>query len=102
MSVFRRNSVSVARAQELLAEGWELVDVRSPQEWKAGHVATARNIPLDRLARSLGQLPAGASIVTICHSGVRSAAAARTLRGLGRTAVTVRGGMIAWRRQAAS
>lgn len=102
MSLLRRHSVSVARAQELLADGWQLVDVRSAQEWKSGHVATARHIPLDRLDRSLGQLPADAPIVTICHSGVRSAMAARTLRGLGRTAVTVRGGMLAWRRKAAS
>ena len=102
MSIFRRHSVSVARAQQLLADGWQLVDVRTAREWKTDHLPAAMHIPLDRLDRSLGQLPANAQIVTICHSGMRSAMAARTLRGHGRTAVTVRGGMLAWRREASA
>ncbi len=99
MSLFRRNSVSVQRARELLAEGWQLVDVRTAQEWKSDHVTGALHIPLDTLGRSLGRLRKSDSIVTICHSGMRSAAAARTLRSNGWNAVTVRGGMMAWRRK---
>lgn len=99
MSLFRRTSVSVDRARELLADGWQLVDVRTAKEWKADHVTGALHIPLDRLDRSLGQLRASDPIVTICHSGMRSAVAARTLRRNGWNAVTVRGGMMAWRRK---
>lgn len=99
MSWFRRRSVSVDEARQLIADGAQLVDVRSAQEWKSDHVAGATHIPLDRLERSLHQLKPGAQIVTLCHSGMRSAMAARTLRAHDRDAVTVRGGMIAWRRK---
>ncbi|CAN5212709.1 hypothetical protein BH11ACT2_BH11ACT2_01730 [soil metagenome] len=99
MSLFRRNSVSVQRAHELLAEGWQLVDVRTVKEWKSDHVAGALHIPLDTLDRSLGRLRKSDSIVTICHSGMRSAVAARTMRSNGWNAVTVCGGMMAWNRK---
>ncbi len=99
MSLFRRNSVSVDRARELIAEGWQLVDVRTAQEWKSDHVTGALHIPLDRLDRSLGRLRKSDPIVTICHTGMRSASAARTLRRNGWNAVTVRGGMMAWHRK---
>lgn len=98
MSFFRRHSVSVQRARELLAEGWQLVDVRTAKEWQSDHVTGALHIPLDTLDRSLGRLRKSDSFVTICHSGMRSAVAARTLRSEGWNAVTVRGGMMAWRR----
>jgi len=99
MSLFRRNSVSADRARELLAEGWKLVDVRTDKEWKTDHIAGAVHIPLDMLDRSFGRLRTSDHIVTICHSGMRSAVAARTLRRNGWNAVTVRGGMMAWRRK---
>lgn len=99
MSLFWRTSVSVQRARELIADGWQLVDVRTAKEWKSDHVAGALHIPLDTLDRSLGRLHKSDSVVTICHSGIRSAMATRTLRRNGWTAVTVRGGMIAWSRR---
>lgn len=99
MSLFRRNSVSVLKARELLADGWRLVDVRTAKEWKSDHVTGAIHLPLDTLDRSLGRLNKSEPVVTICHSGIRSAMAARTLRNNGWTAVTVRGGMLAWRRK---
>lgn len=98
MSPFRRRSVSVARARALLDDGWQLIDVRSSREWTADHLTEARSIPLDQLERTLGQLDPGTPILTLCHSGLRSALAARTLRARGREALTIRGGMIAWRR----
>lgn len=97
MSLFRRRSVTVARARALMAEGWQLVDVRSPREWDADHLDEARSVPLDRLEQSLDQLDPATPILALCHSGLRSALAARTLRSRGREALTVRGGMIAWR-----
>jgi rhodanese-related sulfurtransferase len=44
-----------------------LVDVRDTDEYAAGHVAGARNIPLDQLADRLGELPRGEMIVTYCN-----------------------------------
>lgn len=98
MSLFRKSyrSVGVTEARKQIAAGALLIDVRSAGEWKSGHAAGARHVPLDTLESKLSTLPAGANVVTICHTGMRSASAARTLAKHGFTVSSVRGGMIAW------
>lgn len=96
--IFGSRSVDVAGANRMLADGAILVDVRSAREFKDGHAPVARNIPLDSLDRRTGTLSAQTPIVTICHSGVRSAQAARLLSGKGFQVSSLRGGMIAWKR----
>ncbi|MCP5026536.1 MAG: metalloregulator ArsR/SmtB family transcription factor [Actinomycetia bacterium] len=44
-----------------------LVDVRHPAEYAAGHIAGARSIPIDDLARRLDELPADVEIVAYCR-----------------------------------
>lgn len=51
-----------------------VIDVRSPQEFANGHIAGARNIPLDQLPARTAELPAGPMVVH-CASGYRSSAA---------------------------
>ncbi|MGW0231083.1 rhodanese-like domain-containing protein [Actinopolymorpha singaporensis] len=85
--------LTVARA--LWAAGDPVVDVRSPQEYAAGHVAGAVNVPLDRLAFVLGTLPPG-QVLTVCSLGNRSRQGAERLARLGRPAVSLRGGTKAW------
>ncbi|PZQ88188.1 MAG: sulfurtransferase [Leifsonia xyli] len=98
MAWFRRTSVGTTQARALLDAGAVLVDVRSPQEWKAEHAPAARHIPLDQLDRRAGSLPADTPIVVMCHSGVRSARGAAILRAQGVDAHSLRGGIIAWKR----
>jgi rhodanese-related sulfurtransferase len=75
-----------------------LVDVRTPEEFGAGHVSEARNIPMDALEARIGELGApGTEVYVICQSGGRSAAASRTLAARGYRAVNVLGGTAAWR-----
>ena len=50
-----------------------IVDVREPQEYAAGHVPGAINLPLSRF--SPAQLPKGKHVVLICQAGGRSAKA---------------------------
>jgi rhodanese-related sulfurtransferase len=98
MNIFGRSyrSVSVPIAKELVKQGHILIDVRSDKEWRSGHAPEAHHIPLDALVSRLGELPQGTPVVTLCHSGVRSARAAQTLAKHGYTVASVRGGMIAW------
>jgi rhodanese-related sulfurtransferase len=103
MTIFGRRyrTVNVEQARELIASGSTLVDVRSEREWASGHVDGALHVPLDRLETRLAELPIDTPIVAVCHSGVRSALAARRLGKLGYTVASVRGGMFAWSRSRA-
>ena len=79
--------------------GAVLVDVREPQEWRAGHARGARHIPLAQLPGRLAELPREAPVYLICASGNRSRKAAAFLQknGFDRP-VNVRGGTAAWQR----
>ena len=100
MSIFRRSyrTVSAAVAKDLVKQGHILIDVRSGKEWRAGHAPEARHIPLNEIESRLDELPEGTPVVTVCHSGVRSALAARAVAKHGYTVANVRGGMMAWNR----
>ena len=89
-------SIDGATALQVVSDGAVLVDVRSTGEWNAGHAPAALHIPLDQLDRKKSLLREGVPVVTVCKSGVRSAAAARTLAGHGFEVSSVRGGMRAW------
>lgn len=76
-----------------------LVDVRDPDEFAAGHVDGAINIPLDSLDARAAELPEDATVVTVCgKGGGRSEQAAEKLRALGFvSARSLCGGTLAWR-----
>jgi hypothetical protein len=46
--------VTMERARQLLGEGAVLVDVRNPDEYAAGHLPAAVNVPLGEVAATLG------------------------------------------------
>ena len=70
--------------KQLLDDGAVLVDVRSPSEYKAGHVQGSMNIPLPDIAGKATKLSKfDKPIITCCESGMRSGSAARTLKSKG-------------------
>jgi rhodanese-related sulfurtransferase len=75
-----------------------VIDVRQPDEFRQGHIAGARLIPLNEIHKRMKELPQGREIVCVCASGNRSASAAKTLAKEGFTVFDMQGGMIAWRR----
>ncbi len=75
-----------------------VVDVRMPFEFAGGHVPTAINIPLPRIASAAEELRGHPEVWIICKSGSRSAGAAKLLADAGLTVVDVGGGTMAWRR----
>lgn len=92
------NTINAAEARTRL-DGSQppfLLDVRQPQEFKAGHIPGAKLIPLHELASRMNELPKNREILCICQSGSRSGTAARRLQNAGFNTLNLRGGMIAW------
>jgi rhodanese-related sulfurtransferase len=76
--------------QELLSEapgGTFVLDVRTPEEYAAGHVPNATNIPHDQIAARMAELEShkGSPIVVYCKSGKRAGIAAEALSKAGFT-----------------
>jgi NADPH-dependent 2,4-dienoyl-CoA reductase/sulfur reductase-like enzyme/rhodanese-related sulfurtransferase len=69
-----------------------LLDVRTPQEFAAGHIPGAVNAPVDELRSRLGDLPLGREIAVYCQVGQRGYLATRILRQAGFPAVNIGGG----------
>ena len=89
--------VTPERAKELVTHGARLVDVRSPEEFEAGHLAGAINIPVGALESRLSELePKSEPVVVYCRSGFRSARASRILASAGFTQIADLGGMSRW------
>ena len=93
----RGGDVTGSDARRLVEEGALLVDVRTPEEFAAGHLPTAVNIPVQELDRRLSELePKDRRIVLYCRSGNRSGRAARILRSAGYSALHDLGAMSRW------
>lgn len=73
----------------------EVLDVREPWEWQAGHIQGATHIPMDEIPNRLDELGDG-PIVSVCRSGNRSDQVAKFLRRKGFDAENLDGGMKAW------
>lgn len=69
-----------------------LVDVRTPQEFAAGHIPGAVNIPVDELRLRLAEIPRDREVATYCQVGQRGYLATRILRQSGFSAANVGGG----------
>ena len=94
-------TITPQKFSELIHSGnaIELIDVRTPVEYREVHVSCARNVPLDQL--NAGQFAAGRSgtepLYVICRSGSRGKQACEKFLAAGYTnVVNVEGGTQAW------
>ncbi|MFW8628155.1 rhodanese-like domain-containing protein [Deinococcus sp. ME38] len=78
--------------------GAALIDVREDDEYRAGHIPGAVNLPLSELPSREAEVPGGA--VLICASGNRSSQAAAYLAAQGRPGLmSLMGGTAGWQRE---
>lgn len=77
-----------------------VLDVREPEEVAEWPFPGAHHVPLGELGDRTGELPLDATIVVVCHAGVRSAVAAEALTRAGWPARNLAGGVEAWLRPA--
>ena len=77
-----------------------VVDVREPEEFAAGHVTGAKNVPLDQLEQKLPATVKNKSLplLLVCATGARAQRAVATARKLGyEQAQAVAGGLKSWK-----
>lgn len=68
----------------LIQDGAIVLDVRTPNEFKSGHIKNAVNIPVDQLNAKMKQLKdKDQCIICYCASGMRSGMAKRMLSSSG-------------------
>lgn len=76
-----------------------ILDVRTPMEFRSGHIPGAINIPVEKISVKRPALLSdkNAKIYVYCHSGFRSREAAVRLEKLGYSDIIDLGGLIWWR-----
>lgn len=84
--------------QRQLAGAAQLIDVRTPAEFRGVHAEGALSVPLDQLDPQAiaAAVPAGATIHLLCKSGGRAKMAAAKFAAIGCPCVVVEGGTEAW------
>jgi rhodanese-related sulfurtransferase len=69
--------------KEVLSNGAIILDVRTKEEYKSGHIKGSINISLPELNKKLNKLDKSKAIITCCASGVRSGSAKSVLKSSG-------------------
>jgi NADPH-dependent 2,4-dienoyl-CoA reductase/sulfur reductase-like enzyme/rhodanese-related sulfurtransferase len=87
-----RGDAPMAAWSELSTNGFFLLDVRDEDEFEAGHVPGAKNVPLGELRRRLVELPNDKEIRLYCGVGQRAYYASRLLTQHGFRARNLPGG----------
>ena len=84
----------------LMNQGAVVLDLRKPEEFAAGHIQGARHFSSEQVLKAAETLKKykQKAVVVVCESGSLGASAARELGRQGfASAVTLRGGLAAWR-----
>ena len=96
-NVFKRPDINQGIEDFRKSNGAVLLDVRTPGEYREGHVPGSKNVPLqdidniDSVVENIDTV-----LYVYCHSGVRSAQAVEQLKELGYTKVNNIGGIAAY------
>jgi rhodanese-related sulfurtransferase len=74
-----------------------IVDVRTPEEFRSGHIPGAINIPHDKIAEHVGELRSEHGVALYCMVGPRARLGEQALRKAGLEEVLhIEGGLSAW------
>ncbi|HHV21683.1 MAG TPA: FAD-dependent oxidoreductase [Propionibacterium sp.] len=88
-------SIQWHELSDAMDAGASLIDVRTPEEYAAGAIPGAINIPVDDLRERLDELPEG-DLIVHCAVGIRGHIAGRLLAAHGREARNLSGGYRTW------
>lgn len=75
----------------------QIIDVREPAEFEAGHILGARNIPLSQIYARKAEIRKDSPVYLYCQSGMRSARAAAVVKKIGCKDINhLKGGFKEW------
>lgn len=89
-------------SQKLISEKGVLLDVRTPGEWKKGHLKDARHLDIfrDDFEQSIDKLDKNTTVYVYCATGGRSGEAAELLHKKGfKKVVDMDGGFSRWKNE---
>ena len=93
--------ITMDEAVTMMAQetGYIILDVRRPDEFAAGHIPNAINVPNETIGTSeIPELPDKAQLIMVyCRSGRRSKEASEKLLKLGYTNIVEFGGILDWK-----
>ena len=99
-------SITIDEAVTMMAQetGYIILDVRRPDEFAAGHIPNAINVPNESIGTSeIPELPDKNQLILVyCRSGRRSKEASEKLVKLGYTNIVEFGGIIDWKGETVS
>ena len=84
---------------KLIAQGHDVVDIRRPEEFEAGHLEMAKNINFlaDDFIKNISQLDKSKPLLIYCRSGNRSGRASKLMDSLGfKKIYDLKGGYLSW------
>ena len=94
-------SITMDEAVTMMAQetGYIILDVRRPDEFAAGHIPNAINVPNESIGTSeISELPDKNQLILVyCRSGRRSKEASEKLVKLGYTNIVEFGGILEWK-----
>ena len=94
-------SITMDEAVNMMAQetGYIILDVRRPDEYAAGHIPNAINVPNESIGTSdIPELPDKDQLIMVyCRSGRRSKEASEKLVKLGYTNIVEFGGILDWK-----
>ena len=93
--------IAMDEAVDMMAQetGYIILDVRRPDEFAAGHIPNAINVPNESIGTSdIPELPDKDQLIMVyCRSGRRSKEASEKLVKLGYTKIVEFGGILDWK-----
>ena len=82
--LFKQANINDGIEEYKASDGGVLVDVRTPQEYREGHVPGSRNVPLDKLEKiSSVAKDKDTPLFVYCYSGARSRQAVGAFKRMG-------------------
>ena len=94
---FRQPDINQGVKEYQTVPGAVLLDVRTPQEYREGHIPGSRNVPLQTIDKVAAVVDnKDKALFVYCYSGARSSQAAGMLQRMGYSNVTNIGGIAAY------